>query len=353
MNALSLSEADPEDDIFSIREERGDAIEAASKLVLENSEISSFLNDDQQGALWLDLHSGMDTAMTAVAFHQELKTIRNRNSGDQNDRQLCYFFCDDTNLKKNNTLSILKAFIRQMIVQSRRLAVHLPWDQKSSKGRVTFESADTLIEPFLAMVRDKSVGNIDILVNNLHMVDSDDREKLLHVFSTSIATHGKSRRIDEDAKVKWICIGREADRPDLMKAMEIATHITSADLGSPERLRDALKTLVAQRVRSLAHALGYKRDIVFWLRTELLRRAEGNATWVDLACGEIFCVRPSPIDVRSFAEKLEKGLTPLYRQIEKRVSEKVYDSMYANTKCPRSYTLATLPSNIRKKSCER
>lgn len=324
MRALSLSETDPEDDIFSIREQRGDAIDAASKLVLENKKISSFLTDDQQGALWVDLHSGMDTEMTAVAFHQELKTIRNRNSGDQNDRQLCYFFCDDTDLRKNNTLSVLKAFIRQMIGQSRRLALHLPWDQKSLKGRVTFDSADALIGPFLAMLRDKSVGNIDILINNLHMIDSGDRQKLLHAFSLSVATQSQSeRRIDENAKVRWVCIGRGADRHDLNNAMGIAIHISSADLGSPERLRDALKTLVAQRVRQLALALGYKRDIVFWLRNELLRRAEGNATWVDLACSEIFCVRPEPIDVRSFAESLKQGLTPLYRQIENRVSEKV------------------------------
>lgn len=240
VDALSLSESSPDDDIAGIKQNRGDAIEATTKFVLGNAKIRSSLHSKGPSALWISTEAGMDTDMMAVAIHQKLKVIQGSMSADQKEIHLCYFFCQDTDMKKNNTLSILKACIKQLIAKTKRLVLHLPWDQKAVTGRVTFENAAALMGPFLAMLRDESIDSVYILINYLQMVDHDDRKQLLDTLSKSCAMQNQSSKLDPSSKVKWCCIGIETGRPDIKKSMEIAQHVTPEDLGSSVEIRNAL-----------------------------------------------------------------------------------------------------------------
>jgi hypothetical protein len=292
--------------------------------------------------------------MMSVAIQRKLMEIEKSVGSDKAEDHLCFFFCDDTHTKKNNTLSILKALVRQLINKTKKLALHLSLEQKSQTSRISYDNVSALAQSFRAMVRDESIGTVYVLINSLDEVDEDSRKDLLELIEDSLPLNQDGTPIEGKAKVKWICVG--IDRPDIERVMRSAQHITPEDLGSSMELQNALKSLVRNRVTELAAKLNYRKDLVFWLRTEITERAEGNATWVDLACGEIESVSPKPINVRSFVEQLRQGLTPLYKQIQKRVSTLVdieqsrLGRRWIVLSVYRCFRLSTKTLNIQKKS---
>jgi hypothetical protein len=322
MSALTFSEGSPDRDIERIVEERGDAIKETAKLVLGNEKVNGWLDTETAGTLWISVQPGVDTKMMSVALQRKLLDIKKSVGADKAEAHVCYFFCDDTHRKKNNTLSILKAFIWQLITQTKRLALHLPLEQERNTGRkksqssyISYDSVSSLDLAFQAMLRDPSIGIVYLVVDSLNQVDEESRRDLLDIIEGSL--YNDEIRTAIKPKVRWICVG--VNRPDIEGAMRHATHVTPEDLGTSSERYNALKSLVRRRVTELAKKLHYPKEYAYWLRTELTERAEGNATWIDLACGEIESVAPEPVNVRSFAEHLKHGLTPLYRQIQERV----------------------------------
>src|SRR5438045_7254016 len=115
----------------------------------------------------------MDTDMISVAMQRKLVEIKKSVGSDKEEAHICYFFCDDTHTKKNNTLSILKASVRQLITQTKKLALHLPLEQKSQQTRISYDTVFALAQPLRSMLRDDSIGIVYILINSLHEVDED------------------------------------------------------------------------------------------------------------------------------------------------------------------------------------
>ena len=229
-------------------------IEDKSMLQAEvpNSRIMTFQYASQwwgEGAVSQRLEQVADNLVRALknkrkaSFSVSGLCQQNRLTGsDKAEAHICYFFCDDTHTKKNNTLSILKASVRQLITQTKKLALNLPLEQKSQQTRISYDTVFALAQPFRAMLRDDSIGIVYILINSLHEVDEDSRRDLLELIEDSLPSSEDGTPIEGKVKVKWICVG--IDRPDIENTMRHAQVITPEDLGSSKELRNALKSLV-------------------------------------------------------------------------------------------------------------
>ena len=320
MKALHVNMDEPEQDLNQILDAKGDSMVATAEMTLGVAEVTNFLEDPAPGAIMLTLHPGMDKGMRAVAIYQRImKNIKAPGAVDMAPGKMCYFFCDNTQ-RKNNALSMVKAFCHQLVLGSKRLAEHLPGDHKASDKRLAYDSLDTLADPFISMTRDQGIGTVYIIIDAIDQLEENSRKDFFKTVMQETLFASTEDPPKWKVKVKYIFIGlARADIMDTMHKVQNGIILSPEQLGTEAQLLDSLKVMVRHKVTDLAKRMKYRKALLFSLRTEILQRSEGNATWVDLACGEIESVSPKPVDVRSFVEHLKQGLKQLYDQIQYRV----------------------------------
>lgn len=320
MKALHVNMDEPEQDLHQILDTRGDSIKATAEMTLGVPEVRNFIEDPAPGAIMLTLYPGMDKGMRAVAIYQRImEIIKAPGAADMAPAQVCYFFCDNTQ-RKNNVLSMVKAFCHQLVLGSKRLAEHLPGDHKASDKRLAYDSLDTLADPLISMTRDQGIGTVYVIIDAIDQLEENSRKDFFKSVMQETLFPSTEDPPKWKVKVKYIFIGLARDDiTDTMHKVQNGIILSPEQLGTEAQLLDSLKVMVRRKVTDLAKRMKYRKALLFSLRTEILQRSEGNATWVDLACGEIESVSPEPVNVRSFVEHLKQGLKQLYDQIQYRV----------------------------------
>ena len=320
MKALHVNMDEPEQDLNQILDTRGDSMKATAEMTLGVPEVTNFIEDPAPGAIMLTLHPGMDKGMRAVAIYQRIMELTKApGAADMAPGKVCYFFCDNTQ-RKNNALSMVKAFCHQLVLGSKRLAEHLPGDHKASDKRLAYESLDTLADPFISMTRDPGIGTVYVIIDAIDQLEENSRKDFFKTVMQETLFVGTEDPPKWKVKVKYIFIGLARDDiTETMHKVQNGIILSPEQLGTEAQLLDSLKVMVRHKVTDLAKRMKYRKALLFSLRTEILQRSEGNATWVDLACGEIESVSPEPVNVRSFVEHLKQGLKQLYDQIQYRV----------------------------------
>lgn len=278
--ALLVNMDDPEIDFNDIVDTRKDSMEATSKMTLGIPKLTRFIEGPTPGALMLTLHAGMDKGMRAVAIINKIDEMsKELGSADRAPLKCCYFFADNTQ-RKNNALSMVKAFCLQLIASSKRLAEHLPGDHKSSHKRLTYDSLSTLADPFVSMTRDQAVGTVYVIIDAIDQIDEHSRKEFFETVMKESLFTSADDPTKWTVKVKYIFIGLA--RNDIMEAMEKIQNgiiLSPEQLGTEAQLLDSLKVMVRHKVTELAKRMKYRKALLFSLRTEILQRSEGNATW--------------------------------------------------------------------------
>lgn len=320
MKALHVNMDEPEQDLNQILDARGDSMKATAEMTLGVPEVTNFIENPAPGAIMLTLHPGMDKGMRAVAIYQRImEIIKAPGAADMAPGKVCYFFCDNTQ-RKNNALSMVKAFCHQLVLGNKRLAEHLPGDHKASDKRLAYDSLDTLADPFISMTRDQGIGTVYVIIDAIDQLEENSRKDFFKTVMQETLFTSTEDLPKWKVKVKYIFIGLARDDiTDTMHKVQNGIILSPEQLGTEAQLLDSLKVMVRHKVTDLAKRMKYRKALLFSLRTEILQRSEGNATWVDLACGEIESVSPEPVNVRSFVEHLKQGLKQLYDQIQYRV----------------------------------
>lgn len=320
MKALHVNMDEPEQDLHQISDAREDSMKATADMTLGIPEVTNFIEDPAPGAIMLTLNPGMDKGMRAVAIYRRIMDmIKAPAADDMAPGKVCYFFCDNTQ-RKNNALSMVKAFCHQLVTGSKRLAEHLPGDHKASAKRLAYDSLDTLADPFISMTRDPGIGTVYVIIDAIDQLEENSRRDFFKTVMQETLFVSTEDPPKWKVKVKYIFIGLARDDiKETMHKIQNGIILSPEQLGTGAQLLDSLKVMVRHKVTDLAKRMKYRKALLFSLRTEILQRSEGNATWVDLACGEIESVSPEPVNVRSFVEHLKQGLKQLYDQIQYRV----------------------------------
>ena len=215
---------------------------------------------------------------------------------------VAYFLCDTTP-SGSSAVELLKSLIFQLLNSQPLLADYakhflkrsdyravsasgaLPKDDES-KATMSVQNLWTCL---IDMLEDDSIGDVFLVINNIHLLEEDgDCNALL-------------RRILDDADTPWnhvtrkLVHGRRRWLFTCEKVSEDHQHRLSSLVGTEAgrsidtskgeyagQLQDAVKQHAAHRVAALASKKHYGKGQAFKVQSELVRYAGNNKNWVDV-----------------------------------------------------------------------
>lgn len=292
--------------------------------VLTNPVYLEWKGQDACQVLWIHGNAGKGQAVIASSLIEELSSEAAQNE----TTLLAYFFCDENNPHRRNTLDMLKTLIRQMILQNRDLTEYLLVDQrKRKKGEQKHQNFDvTSVSALWAnlqnMFKDVSVKTIYFVVNALSETDGESRTEFLKLLSPYLEPETDEHSTNEDIRVKWVFLSRSG-RPDIEKALQKSLVINMEDDENISSVDDGVKAEISSQVDQLAKEKNYSPALAYFVKRYIHSKAEGNYIYVSLVIQELKNLEPtqsSSFVIRKFLEGLPYGLTEIFEHIRHRVS---------------------------------
>ncbi|KAK1828991.1 ankyrin repeat-containing domain protein [Podospora conica] len=266
--------------------------------------------------LWVSGDEGLGKSKAAATVIQELQLREAENEGVM----VAYFFCDPTP-DCSKAENVLKSLMWQLILGRRSLAHYVrafaAQDSKmlrgSGQGTEEQFSLSRLWKGLTEMLRDPSVNEVYLVVNNLHHLSSENAatvELLTHISESlfEAAEVGIADPIRE--KVRWMLLSR--DRENLRRSLvphgeEDAAPVLRLNLNDSSMsnvLREQVRSFTRDRVKELAKSQNYNLALQYFVFSSLEKRAESNNVWVEVVCRLLEGIPPTFNAVRKTLESL-------------------------------------------------
>ena len=266
--------------------------------------------------LWVSGDEGLGKSKAAATVIQELQLREAENDGVM----VAYFFCDPTP-DCSKAENVLKSLMWQLILGRRSLAHYVrafaAQDSKklrgSGQGTEEQFSLSRLWKGLTEMLRDPSVNEVYLVVNNFHHLSTDNAatvELLTHISESlfEAAEVGIADPIRE--KVRWMLLSR--DRENVRRSLvphgeEDAAPVLWLNLNDSSMssvLREQVRSFTRDRVKELAKVRNYNLALQYFVFSSLEKRAESNNVWVEVVCRLLEGIPPTFNAVRKALESL-------------------------------------------------
>ncbi|PVI01519.1 hypothetical protein DM02DRAFT_591000 [Periconia macrospinosa] len=300
-----LHSTDPRDDKRRIQDTKGGLLEGSYRWVLENSEFQKWRNSDEERFLWVKGDSGKGKTMLLCGIIDEL--TRSLASTEL----LAYFFCQATDSRINNAVSILRGLLYVLVDRKPSLVAHIR-KKYDRAGSDFFENSNawlTLSEIFSDVMDDPSLDNTYLIIDALDECVQSDLSKLLDLIVRKSATA---------STVKVIVSSRNV--PEVEEKLEEAESKTNLSLElNSESVSTAVQVFINHRVNKLAEEKKYDKKIQKAVLDHLSSNAQDTFLWVALACQHLAGV--SKWNVIRKLNRFPPGLDSLYERMMQQISE--------------------------------
>jgi hypothetical protein len=223
---------------------------------------------------------------------------------------LSYFFCQSTNDRLNNAVSVLRGLIYLLIVEQRTLIRHVR-NEHDIRGKQLFEGEDAfyaLQRTLLEMLKDPGLPRVYLVLDALDECDSG-LPQLLDL----IASHGSELA----SRIKWLVASR--NRPDIEERLRPDELRLKTDLElNPDHISRAVKAFIDFKVSELAERKSYENELHKEVKSYICGKAEGTFLWVALVCKELEKVSLNA-KVLAVLKEFPSGLEPLYERMMEQI----------------------------------
>ena len=240
--------------------------------------------------------------MMAIALIDELSYRLQANPGSG---VLSYFFCQNTDFRLNNAISVLRGLIYMLVTEHDRLAKPLN-DEFKSVGSKLFEGPNVFFDLqriLLAMLKIPNHGTTYLVVDALDECASGLFQLL------SLITYNE---FTAPSRVKWLITSR--NRKDIEEELTFKKPCLKVSLErNSSRVSCAVDHFVDSKVQELAQKKRYPLELHEKVSIYLKENAEGTFLWVALACNILQTVPPWKI--LSTLEQVPRGLDFIYERM--------------------------------------
>jgi hypothetical protein len=317
-----LGSTDPRDEKERIEAGKDSLLKECYAWILDDPDFRCWRDSGDSKLLWIKGDPGKGKTMMMIALAEELSRqpeawpeawprlgflwpIVGKLIPKPSPCIVSYFFCQRTDSRLNNAISVLKGLIYRLVAQETSLIRHIKRYDNNDSGQV-FDSPNA-VYALRGILRD--ILNDSTLPRTYLLVDALDE--------CSIGLHQLLDIITDDrfitqSKIKWLVSSRnqpeieERLRPDGAR-MRVSLELNSA------RVSTAVTAFINFKVRELALRKQYDTKFEEEVKRELFQKSEATFLWVALACKRL---GENPIwKTSSVLKDLLPGLEPLYGQM--------------------------------------
>jgi NACHT domain len=303
-----LRSTDPRDDKIRIERSKDDLLKDSYIWILNDPAFTDWRDKDDSQLLWIKGDPGKGKTMLMIGLIKELSRQLESEPGSG---ILSYFFCQSTDSRLNNAVSVLRGLIYLLVSQQRTLIQHLR-KRYDTAGQRFFEDTNTFyaLSAILSdMLHDStSIARVYLMVDALDECDSE-LPQLLDLIA---------RNSSEPSRVKWLVSSR--NRPDIEEwlrpdglRVKISLELKSCHISQ------AVNAFIDFKVQELVKHHDYDIELREEVRAHLSRNAEGTFLWVALVCKELR--RVPPWETQSALEGFPPKLEPLYERMMNQIQQ--------------------------------
>ncbi|KAH8423671.1 uncharacterized protein LDX57_001428 [Aspergillus melleus] len=187
---------DPRAEIRDIEDRREISVRELYDWVLDSEAFKSFVdwdNPHSPNLLWINGQAGTGKTMLSVGLIQEFLA---RNLPGVHDKEIIYFFIQDTGKELNEGVAVLRALMWLLLVQNPGLVRYLRPSYEES-GSALFNDCmafTSLLPIFDDMIHDNELGQVILMVDALDEC-IDAGEDVFRIIRTLIPTDGTASKI--------------------------------------------------------------------------------------------------------------------------------------------------------------
>ncbi len=298
------------DDKAEIQNRKDHLLEGSCSWILKDTAYLKWINGDSSDILWICGEPGKGKTMITISLVEALQN--NASSLSNTQRLLAYFFCDNTNGKRNNTLSIMKSLLHQVLSQQPGLLSLLRQEFATQRDRL-FSSIEALWRILLNVLKNSSLREVYFVVDGLDECEIDSLEAFLSLIEPYIRQEQRDSSADHHCKIKWLF----TSRPEI----HIKEHLASClgiDLKlNSTQVKEAVNSYIDVKAKDLARRKDYDSELKSFVEETLRQKAEGTFLWVALACRQLRTVQS--INTKKYLLDLPSGLPEMYRRIMEQI----------------------------------
>ncbi|KAK1476250.1 hypothetical protein CABS01_15472, partial [Colletotrichum abscissum] len=233
---------------------------------------------------------------------------------------LAYFLCDSSR-NGSSAIELLKSLVLQLISQNPLLADHgkhllrksqyhrsiYPADELSGDDTMATMSLPNLWRCFTDIIADDSIGDIYVVINNIHLLKHDeDSDSLIEsIYHSIIAPSNDQDLTGIRSNRRWLITRTEgADGRRFEKLIDTGISYV-ADLSTSEfaeKVKNSLKYYVQRKVVNLHQTKYYEPDQRYMIEDMMIDHAD-NTHWIDIQC-----IRLEELEQQSSTETITKTL---------------------------------------------
>ena len=324
---------DPRDDKVRIEWSKDNLLRDSWAWILNDEDFISWRDCDETQLLWIKGDPGKGKTMMMIALVDELSSWLQDSPGSG---ILSYFFCQSTDARLNNAVSILRGLIYIMAHQERSLIGHVR-KEYDNRGIQLFEGPNALYALWgilKDMLGDSKLPRVHLLVDALDECDSGLRQ-LLDLIT------GKDCK--STSKAKWLVASR--NQPEIEQRLRPDTLRLRTDLElNSIHISRAVNAFIDSKVQNLTKRKGYDTTLQQEVESVLREKAGKTFLWVALVCKELQEVWLG--ETRAVLKELPPGLPPLYERMLKQIQSKKEQVTHLCTQILRSVTVAYRPLRL-------
>ncbi|KAK6347227.1 hypothetical protein TWF696_007300 [Orbilia brochopaga] len=301
----NLGVTNPQDDKARIRRSKDELIEESLSWIFSDRNFRSWLSDSsERPVLWISGDPGKGKTMISIGiidYLQEKHAISDENGMLP---AICYFFCQATDDRLNNTVGILKGLLYQLIDGKfgKYLFKYVKEEfEKGGPNCFSGKSSIYALERVLAAIfSDPTLPDVYLIIDALDECEYG-LEDLFDIIQQTAS--------GEEPKIRWLFTSR--NRPDIEERLEGEDSLHRITLeNNDSNILNGVRTYIERKVTYLTERKRYSKSLQEELIENLQRQAGNTFLWVHLACKELAKVKG--YQALSRLKQIPAGLNEFY-----------------------------------------
>ena len=298
------------DDKAGIKNRKDNLLEGSCAWILRDPAYVKWVTSKCSDILWIHGGPGKGKTMIAISLVEALQS--NISGGVSPQSLLAYFFCDNSNDKRNTALSIMKSLLYQILSRQPGLLSLLRQEFAIQKDQL-FSSTEAMWRILHNVLKNSSLREVYFVVDGLDECDVNALGGFLSLLKLPPLQDPTDSQVDQFCKIKWLL----TSRPEIYIKEHFARYLGIDLEMNSTQVAEAVSGFINFKVKELALEKRYDSELKNFVEETLCRKAEGTFLWVALACRELRTVHS--INAKSYLLDLPSGLPELYRRIMEQI----------------------------------